>query len=325
MLKKYICIGIMMIMIFSLAACNQSDDSINLEAYKTDANTSLDTYFRAKGEANYTTEAWQIIEEIVAESKSKLSSATDSVDIDSVVTAAKQLIDAVLPKGCDDMENKYLDTSLFNYEIAAKKELEDYAQDKGKDYYTPEQWKIIYGFVEEGKKDLFEVKDKADVDSVVMATKQRIDTVISKGIDDGIYKDLEPGFYSLQDAYDLGAIKKSDLMSIAYYRAGRFGNENIIDENFAAIPKNPEVLDAETVEQIKKDYIDWLITTGVALQPPTHGAQIDMYYGTYNDCVVVMMGYVNGAYLTMCGYEFIGGVKFGYSNSQRIQVWKKSK
>ena len=81
MLKKIICFGILSVMIFSLLACNQND---NLEAYKTDANTMLETYAQSKGQD-------------IREGKTELSEATDKVDVDTAVNEAKEGVDEVIP------------------------------------------------------------------------------------------------------------------------------------------------------------------------------------------------------------------------------------
>ena len=126
-------------------------------------------------------------------------------------------------------------------------------------------------------------------------------------------------FYTLQEAYDQGLITLDDLKSIAYYQNG--GSE---DESFVPMSKNPEVLSNETEKAIKET-----IVYDVRKEDPVSGGEIKIinitiqnYYGTYNNCVAVMISGARPYNAEICEIE-IDGVLFHYNNGNRIIIFKK--
>ena len=126
-------------------------------------------------------------------------------------------------------------------------------------------------------------------------------------------------FYTLQEAYDQGLITHDDLKSIAYYQNG--GSE---DESFVPMSKNPEVLSNETEKAIKET-----IVYDVRKEDPVSGGEIKIinitiqnYYGTYNNCVAVMISGARPYNAEICEIE-IDGVLFHYNNGNRIIIFKK--
>ena len=115
----------------------------------------------------------------------------------------------------------------------------------------------------------------------------------------------EEPFYSLQAAYDNNWLKKADLKSIANFHSK--GNE--------------DALDNEVANDIKTAYLERYPQDGMTADDIV----INKYYGNYNDCVVLMLGYWNSAYADVMGSETIAGVKFSYSNSQRILIFKTNR
>jgi len=112
-------------------------------------------------------------------------------------------------------------------------------------------------------------------------------------------------FYSLQAAYNEGLITKKDLKTIADFHKN--GNTDVLDDGIANeikaayFEKNPQ--DEMTADDVV----------------------IDKYYGTYNDCVAVMIGYLNSGYTGAMEKETIAGVRFGYNSGQKIVIWKNNK
>ena len=139
-------------------------------------------------------------------------------------------------------------------------------------------------------------------------------------------------FYTLQEAYDNGFLTQEDLMSIAYYHngtifngsTGRYGNEEIMPEDYVPKSKMPEELSMETRNAICKTYFDKYYgpnnLDNVRLNDIGIGKD---YYGTYNKCVVVKVWVDNYPVTDDVNEYIIGGVKICYTNGKRISVWVK--
>ena len=127
-------------------------------------------------------------------------------------------------------------------------------------------------------------------------------------------------FYTLQEAYDQGLITLDDLKSIAYYQNG--GSE---DESFVPIPKTPEVLSEKTEKAIKETRA---YDARNQSQLPHKDATPDKvnvkhYYGTYNNCVAVMITDMYAAYDASLWKITVEGVLFCYADGNRILIWKE--
>ena len=109
-------------------------------------------------------------------------------------------------------------------------------------------------------------------------------------------------FYSLQAAYNDGLLTKKDLKSIADFHKN--GNTNVLAD--------------ETANEIKAAYFDKNPQGGMTADDVI----ISKYYGTYDNCVAMMIGYRNSTYADVIQTETIGGTKFEYSSSQTITIWK---
>jgi len=145
-----------------------------------------------------------------------------------------------------------------------------------------------------------------------------------------------PGaFYTLQEAYDNGWLTAEDLRSIAYYHHGGqkvipipdsngnfnpYGDFSMVDEEegYAPLPKNPEVLSAETEKQIKQT-----MNLQYDLKYKLKDIYIKKYNGTYNDCIAVMMDY---KYMRSHSGSLIlvADVAFAFGSSNRIKIWKEN-
>ena len=130
-------------------------------------------------------------------------------------------------------------------------------------------------------------------------------------------------FYTLQEAYDNGYLTREDLMSIAYYKnGGRRYNESIMPEDYAPIPKNPEELSESTSLRIcSTAAADW------NAEYPDDDATaedfwIDHYYGTYGNCVAVMMRDNLSETTGVVWIGIVADVSFSYNSGKEIRVWR---
>ena len=131
-------------------------------------------------------------------------------------------------------------------------------------------------------------------------------------------------FYSLQEAYDNGWLTREELLSIAYYYyeekfprlGGRYGNEEIMDENYTPLPKTPETLDEEMDLEIRKAYVK-----GNIYRVDT--VEIEVYCGTYGECIAVFM-HGEGGYPDAEDIEKVLDIQYVYPNiGLSIEIYKK--
>ena len=150
-------------------------------------------------------------------------------------------------------------------------------------------------------------------DAVLSLEVSRSDTPAPSEAYDG-------SFYSLSHAYELGELTLDDLKSIAYYKnGGNSENEEIIPDGFVPAEKTP--LSEETELSIKYSYLDDIKKYEILMleEYKADGVTVD-YYGTYGNCVVVILhGYVEYAQAT--GVETVGGINFLYGDGNRLAVW----
>ena len=130
-------------------------------------------------------------------------------------------------------------------------------------------------------------------------------------------------FYTLQEAYDNGYLTRENLMSIAYYKnGGRRYNESIMPEDYAPIPKDPEELSESTSLRIRSTAAaDW------NAEYPDDDATaedfwIDYYYGTYGNCVAVMMRDNLSGTTGVVWIGIVADVSFSYNSGKEIRVWR---
>lgn len=132
-------------------------------------------------------------------------------------------------------------------------------------------------------------------------------------------------FYSLQEAYDLELLTQDDLKNIAYYLSvdGGVEDENE-DDSFVPLPKTPEVLSIETENAIKETRAYYLrnLSPHSIQDAKADGIRIFLYFGTYNNCVAVMM-YDYFAYTAAGKDVTIAEVVFHYWDGNTILIWKK--
>ena len=125
-------------------------------------------------------------------------------------------------------------------------------------------------------------------------------------------------FYTLQQAYDNGWLSKGDLRNIAYHKTGDGQRKG-----FKPTPKNPETLSAETELALKEDWANRLRDTGTE-NAVADGVTIHYYYGTYDGLVAIFVSDRYSKHFQVINEENIDGVKFKYTDSNEILVWKIS-
>ena len=91
----------------------------------------------------------------------------------------------------------------------------------------------------------------------------------------------------------------------------------------------PETLSAETQEALKQTYLDefWKdedVENFESAVDEKFNLQIEIkgYYGTFNDCIAVMMTDNNRGYITAIWAETVDDVKIYYNDGNRIMIWK---
>jgi len=191
MIKKLVCLGIVFLMIFSLAACQNNE----LAQYKTAAKTNLETYTESKGQDNYTVENWAIIEGLVAEGKMAVDAAADKSGVDAAATVAKQAINAVLTK------EEEMDEALEN------RIKQDYLQEFGRGFWFDR----FYGLYS-GAAVFFIPGDDTAIKTAIISG---VEFSYSHGWTILVWKD--GSFYDLEDIeniFDAGILTQNDIERI---------------------------------------------------------------------------------------------------------------
>lgn len=192
MIKKIICFGVILVMIFSLMGCNQGN---KLEEYKASANTTIETYAQEKGQDNYTVENWAIIERLVAEGKMAVDAAADKSGVDAAATVAKQAINAVLTK------EEEMDEALEN------RIKQDYLQEFGRGFWFDR----FYGLYS-GAAVFFIPGDDTAIKTAIISG---VEFSYSHGWTILVWKD--GSFYDLEDIeniFDAGILTQNDIERI---------------------------------------------------------------------------------------------------------------
>ena len=101
-MRRIIGLGLLLVVVFSLSACVVPN--IELNNYKATTKNDLTAYAEAKGESNYSEEAWAAIQAIVDDSKNAIDVATSRAGVDSARKAAETDIDAVEQKEVNNLE-----------------------------------------------------------------------------------------------------------------------------------------------------------------------------------------------------------------------------
>ena len=117
-------------------------------------------------------------------------------------------------------------------------------------------------------------------------------------------------YCGMQEAYDNGWITVEDLQSIANHQ------NNGTDPN--------DTLSAEVEKAIKKTVAKDLRSFPYPILIATvKDVTIDRYYGTYNNCVAVMISNAYTEYPQALWDDVIAGVIFHYYDGNVIVIWKQ--
>lgn len=168
-----------------------------------------------------------------------------------------------------------------------------------------------------------EMEDRlAEMDEQLRERDEKIEQLEKELADKSTEEEYEGTFYSLQEVYDYGWLTQTDLMSIAYYHnGGRIYNEEIMSEDYAPLPKTPEVLSDETILKIKntaaRNYSEHI------RYAEADGFTIAQYCGTYSDCVATMMVDIYLAPAAVEWVDTIAGVNFYYNDGNSIKIWRE--
>ena len=119
----------------------------------------------------------------------------------------------------------------------------------------------------------------------------------------------EKPFYTLEEAYHYGWLKKSDLKSIARL----YNNREPID--------NAE-LDSETTLAIKEAYCDSHNSKGYSNTITVEQVGF-AYYGWYHDCAVIRIYYYNMPVADVVWDETVGGVTMHHTDGLGLSVWRQ--
>lgn len=121
---------------------------------------------------------------------------------------------------------------------------------------------------------------------------------------------------TLAKAYNLGLLSRNDLLNISYYHYGE--RLEIKEEGFVLVPKTPEVLSEETDVAIRKAYCRYVNQNSDKTIDDVYYS----YYGTYNNCVAINIGWkIDGYYPDYDDPWYIDGVMFKHSSWYTIMVF----
>lgn len=93
MIKKIICLGVVLVIAFSWSSCSQG-----FTEYKEDAKEQIESYADTKGQNNYSAENWNALLQAVSTGKMAIDDAASETDVDMSYSSAVQRIDAIIPK-----------------------------------------------------------------------------------------------------------------------------------------------------------------------------------------------------------------------------------
>ena len=100
--------------------------------------------------------------------------------------------------------------------------------------------------------------------------------------------------------------------------------QNRIDPPVVPPPYADDFNYTETGKQIRRDYLNY---TPDNLPPRPHNftindVWIEVYYGTYNGSIPVMMRFINGGSAGVVGQDVVADIPFHYGSGNRIIVWE---
>ncbi len=206
--------------------------------------------------------------------------------------------------GCSKVDNLEQDraTAIMN--------IETYAEDKGQDNYSEENWLRIEEIVSNGKSDILSSQSTAEIEDIITSIKQEIDGVLVEppGIDYDVMPEITTemmnavvDFLGLGSAYAQEYISKEDLIVIS-----------ALLNNLESLPL--ESIPINDLGVIKLNYFKY---TGV------HYDKLGVInYGKYNGNYAIMVYEKSKEASKVERQEIIDGVTFNYYNDLEIIVFK---
>ena len=85
----------------------------------------------------------------------------------------------------------------------------------------------------------------------------------------------------------------------------------------------PEALSKRTADRISSTAAYEYRFDHPAEEAEPEGFPIIEYYGTYGDCVAVMLGFLYGGFFPVAGKVFVADIAFYYLDTNRIKIWKE--
>lgn len=147
-------------------------DSHTAELTKLHAKQDVERYSFLKGQANYSTDKWNALQDIMTAALVSIDEAEASA-VEGIVTKAKADMDAVLTSA-QEFEAKKTDK---------KQEIADYAASKKESEYTAENWELIQDIVKDACKKIDEATGETQINNAVLDAKSAIDEVAKKPAD----------------------------------------------------------------------------------------------------------------------------------------------
>ena len=132
-----------------------------------------------------------------------------------------------------------------------------------------------------------------------------------------------PGeIYILEEAYENGWITREHLLSIAYYFGQKNNNEELLDENYAPIPKNPKKLSEKTALKIRKTKL-YNVRKAVRESAVLSDITIKNYFGYYEGYYVITTSVSGIGHSTDIKERVIDGILFTYTYEFPV-LWKEN-
>jgi len=218
------------------------------------------------------------------------------------------------------------DNSLAEYKTTAKTALETYANGKGQDNYSVDNWAVIGKIAAAGKTAMDVSANKDGVESVIAVTKQAIDTVPKK--EDSA---LAGCFYSLEEACAKDFITKEVVKHISYFLYGEVkevaddAGEDWNSIDWPAIDFTPQietpVLNQKIASDLKKAFYEGHLNDFNRNDGGVEDITITKFLGEYNGNFVVEMkvSFLDGGMsaLPYC----VDGIIFYDSGSSFISIF----
>ena len=144
-------------------------DSNTANVAKLNAKHDLERYSYLKGQSNYSSVKWAELRNICDEALAAIDGAEDS-EVEAIVTEAKADMNAVLTAVAEFEANK----------AVWKKEITDFANEKGESNYTAENWAKIQGFVTEAHEKIDAATSDNAATNAILDAKEKINEVEKK-------------------------------------------------------------------------------------------------------------------------------------------------